>query len=331
MTSVTLKKLQYETTLKEIELIKEAFQIQLKETLDLIRVSAPLFLRKSSGLNDDLNGVERKVSFTPKIFSQSQPNALHAPPEMDSLEVVQSLAKWKRYALDKYGIKGLYADMNAIRMDEDIDNIHSIYVDQWDWEHVIMLSERNHKTLESYANAIFHCIKAVDVELSSANPTRDELLHDVKTLTFIDLDELEDEHGIIDSEVERLCKEHKAIFLTGIGYPERAPDYDDWSLNGDILVWNPVLEHSLELSSMGIRVNAQVLEEQMKEANCWEQRKDFPYHKLILENKLPQTIGGGVGQSRLCMYLLQKKHIGEVQCSEWGNTEALTDDDVLML
>ena len=255
-----------------------------------------------------MNGTERKVTFTSKDGTE--------------LEIVQSLAKWKRYALGKYGLNGLYTDMNAIRVDEITDNIHSIYVDQWDWEAVIRKDMRDIDTLIMFVNKVFRCIKDIDIKLSFKHPNRKELLQGVANIHFIQLSELHKRYpGIEDQhELERLiAREHKAVFIIGIS-EQRAPDYDDWTLNGDIIVWNPVLNDSLELSSMGIRVDKESMLKQLKIKGC-EDRCQLMYHRMIINEQLPYTIGGGIGQSRLCMWLLQLPHISQVQCSYWGSNE----------
>lgn len=296
-------------TLNDIEFIKDKFQHELKDNLNLVRISAPLILEKESGLNDDLNGIERKVSFD---FNGK------------TLEVVQSLAKWKRVALKKYSINGLYADMNAIRRDEIIDETHSIYVDQWDWEMII--HERNEELLKSAVKNIFKCIKNVDIMLSKYKLNRKALIT-CDDIYFITSQELLNMYpNLTTKEREnKICQIHQIVFIMQIGcklsngevHDTRAPDYDDWKLNGDILVWSPILNQSLELSSMGIRVNKDVMINQLKEQNLYNERKNLMYHRMILNDELPITIGGGIGQSRLCMFLLQKKHIAEVQCSIW--------------
>ena len=296
-------------TFKDIEFIKTQFQRALKANLGLHRVSAPLFLHKDSGLNDDLSGKEEKVSFM-----------------NGDLEIVQSLAKWKRYALDKYNIKGLYTDMNAIRQSEVLDPIHSMYVDQWDWEVSIQSYERTKETLKMYVKAIFRCIKEVDIMLTMDNFNRPMLLNGIKEPYFITSEDLVKQFPDISNKNElekRIAMTHKVVFIENIGYDYdiRAPDYDDWTLNGDLIVWNPILNDALELSSMGIRVNSISLERQLKHAGLYEQKKNLSYHRSVLNNNITQSIGGGVGQSRLCMWLLQKKHIAEVQCSYWGDLD----------
>jgi len=298
-----------------IKLVKDYFESRLADKLNLIRVSAPLFVTPESGLNDDLNGVERPVSFQVKGMGNAK------------AEIVHSLAKWKRMALARYGFElgeGLYTDMDAIRRDEDLDNTHSIYVDQWDWEKIIKKEERNPETLKSFVKDIFTVLKETECYIFKHYPQVGKILP--KDIYFITSQELEDRYPHLDP-VDRehaIAKEKGAVFIMQIGdvlksgkkHDGRAPDYDDWSLNGDIIVWFPVLEIALELSSMGIRVDKKALERQL--AICGsEERKKFPFHMLLLEDKLPFTIGGGIGQSRLCMFFLRKAHIGEVQASIW--------------
>ena len=299
-----------------IKEIKDFFQINLSNNLNLKRVTAPLFVENSTGLNDNLSGVEEPVKFT-------LPEANNA-----NMEIVHSLAKWKRYALKEYNFalyEGLYTDMNAIRRCEEPDNTHSFYVDQWDWEKIIKDTDRNVDYLKSTVLTIFNTLRALDEYLCKLIPKRVKLLpNDIKFLTS---QELIDEFPECKDSKERekaACKKYKAVFLMQIGkvlsngkvHDMRSPDYDDWNLNGDILVYNPVLDDQLELSSMGIRVDSKTLKEQLKIADC-EDRLKFKYHNLLINNKLPQTIGGGIGQSRLCMFFLQKAHIGEVQVSYW--------------
>jgi len=315
----------YVSTLRAIEFIKINFQKMLCKQLNLVRVSAPLFLTPESGLNDDLNGIERKVSFVPATMTGSGKH----------LEVVQSLAKWKRWALWKYDlapIYGIVADMNAIRQDETIDKLHSIYVDQWDWELPVMA--RSNHLLHAVASIIFDCIKKLDVKLTYL---REPIFNMTDKLYFITSEELYEKFPHLNSKEREnaICKQYKAVFIEQIGniipgtnnkrHDFRAPDYDDWELNGDILVWSDVINEAIELSSMGIRVNAESLEKQLKELNLWDERKDLMYHQLILENKLPQTIGGGIGQSRLCMFLLKKSHIAQVQSGYFPHTDNIPD------
>ena len=303
-------------TQRAIGTVKRLFADTLCATLNLYRVSAPLFLEASTGLNDDLNGVERKVTFDIKE------SGIEA-------QVVQSLAKWKRKALKDYDFrvgKGLYCDMNAIRRDEDLDNLHSIYVDQWDWEKVIRLEDRNEAYLKSVVRSIVSAVCATEMNLHAMFPQLQELPLHSPNVTFITTQELEDQYpDLTPKERENaFVQEHGTTFLMKIGAPlksgkphdGRAPDYDDWDLNGDILLWNPVLERAFEVSSMGIRVDPAALDRQLTASGC-DERRALPFHKMLLEGKLPLTIGGGIGQSRLCMLLLGKAHIGEVQASVW--------------
>lgn len=303
-------------TQKAIGTIKRLFADTLCSALNLHRVSAPLFVEGSTGLNDDLNGVERKVCF----------DALDIP---RNIEVVQSLAKWKRMALHEYGFhhgKGLYCDMNAIRRDEELDNLHSIYVDQWDWEKVISREDRTLDYLKETVIAIVNAVVDTSEELNAKYPELNVQLS--REVSFITTQELEDMYPDKTSkERENLyLKEHKTAFIMQIGgklrsgkkHDGRAPDYDDWNLNGDILFWNDILGSALEISSMGIRVDEVSMAAQLKEAGC-EERKNLPFHKMLLNGELPLTIGGGIGQSRLCMLLLGKAHVGEVQVSIWDD------------
>lgn len=297
-----------------VKLVKDTFENRLAENLNLTRISAPLFVLPETGLNDNLNGYERPVSFDiPAVKNEAQ--------------IVQSLAKWKRFALEKYKFKpgyGLYTDMNAIRRDEDLDNLHSIYVDQWDWEKVITREQRNFDTLKDTVNHIVKAIKETELAVHSKFPQLEPF---IKTeVKFITTQELEDLYPTLTphERENEICKKYKTVFLSQIGgvlksgnkHDGRSPDYDDWSLNGDILFWNPVLQRSIEISSMGIRVDAKSLEAQLEISNCQE-RKKLMYHQMLLNNKLPLTIGGGIGQSRLCLLLLHCAHIGEVQVSIW--------------
>jgi aspartate--ammonia ligase len=303
-------------TNKAIKLLKDFYENELAKELMLVRVSAPLFVKPDSGLNDDLNGVERPVSFDVKGIGG------------DYVEIVHSLAKWKRMALKRYGFKhgeGLYTDMNAIRRDEDLDNLHSIYVDQWDWEKIIRKEERNEETLRSIVKKIYRVFKAAEDFICGEYPELERLLPE--EISFITTQELEDRYPELTPKQreDAIAREKKAVFITKIGgtlesgnrHDGRAPDYDDWELNGDILFWYPVLERSFEVSSMGIRVDEEALLRQLRLANC-EERKSLPFHKALLNGELPYTIGGGIGQSRICMYLLNKAHIGEVQASIWS-------------
>ncbi len=298
-----------------IRLIREYFQSELVKELNLIRASAPLFVDPDSGLNDNLNGVERRVSFTIKDMNEQ------------TAEIVQSLAKWKRYALGKYEIQpghGIYTNMNAIRRDEELDNLHSLYVDQWDWEKVITKEDRTeeylHKTVRSIYNALLSLASYVNGLFEQLEI---ELPADI---TFVTSQELEDRWpDRTPPERETLfCRDCGAMFVEKIGgalksgrpHDGRAPDYDDWELNGDIILWSPVLNRAFEISSMGIRVDADAMERQLKIAGN-EDRKELPFHQAVLHDELPLSIGGGIGQSRICMYFLKKAHIGEVQASIW--------------
>ncbi len=303
-------------TQKAIGTIKRQFADTLAATLQLHRVSAPLFLEASTGLNDDLNGYERKVTFDIKdTGTQAQ--------------VVQSLAKWKRMALKEYNFrvgKGLYTDMNAIRRDEELDNLHSIYVDQWDWEKVITKEERTVEYLQRTVRAIVSAVCAAEMNLHAQFPQLYELPLHTPDVTFITAQELEDLYpDLTPKERENaFVRENGTTFLMQIGkklrsgkpHDGRAPDYDDWDLNGDILFWNSTLNISYELSSMGIRVSPESLDRQLTEAGC-DDRRTLPFHKALLSGELPYTIGGGIGQSRLCMLILGSAHIGEVQASVW--------------
>lgn len=301
-----------EVAIKEL---KDFFEESLSENLNLTRVSAPLFVNECSGLNDNLNGIERPVSFNMKAI-----------PDLN-IQIVHSLAKWKRLALHRYEFnhgEGLYTDMNAIRRDEDLDNIHSVYVDQWDWEKIISKEERNLDTLQSTVKAIYKTFTDLEDFIVSKYPHIEKLLPE--KLTFITSQELEDRYpDLTPKERETaICKEYGAVFIIGIGgklnsgekHDDRSPDYDDWTLNGDLLFYYPLFDEAVELSSMGIRVDEESLQKQLKIAGC-EDRKDLPFHKMLLEGKLPYTIGGGIGQSRICMFFLRKAHIGEVQASMW--------------
>lgn len=308
-------KLNIRQTQEAIKYIRDTFQKEFGKEMNLERISAPLFLPKSSGLNDDLNGVERPVSF----------DMADVPGE--TVEVVHSLAKWKRMALKEYGFQvgeGLYTNMNAIRRDEELDNLHSCYVDQWDWEKVIRKEDRNRETLEETVRTIFKIIKHMQHEVWYKYP--EAVNHLPKEITFVTTQELEDRwpDKTPKEREDLICREHGCVFLMQIGdklasgkpHDGRAPDYDDWHLNGDILVWYPVLGHALELSSMGIRVDEDSLARQLELSGCQDRAK-LPFQKAILEKKLPYTVGGGIGQSRICMFYLRKAHIGEVQVSIW--------------
>lgn len=302
-------------TQEAIKYIRDTFQKELGKVLGLSRISAPLFIEKSSGLNDNLNGIERPVSFDmPEL-----PN--------DEIEVVQSLAKWKRLALKKYNFmthEGLYTNMNAIRRDEEVDNTHSCYVDQWDWEKIITKEERTEETLRQTVEEIFKIIKHMEHEVWYKYPQA--VNHLPNKIHFITTQELEDKYpeNTPKQREDLITKELGCVFIMKIGdvlnsgqrHDGRAPDYDDWSLNGDIFFWHEPLECALEISSMGIRVDEVSLQAQCIKANCTD-RLTLPYHKSILNKELPYTIGGGIGQSRLCMLLLKKAHVGEVQASIW--------------
>ena len=303
-------------TQKAIKVVKDTFQVALSKALNLDRVTAPLMVTKKSGINDDLNGVERKVHFTMMRID-------------GEAEVVQSLAKWKRQALYRYGYgvdEGIYTDMNAIRRDDDTDNLHSLFVDQWDWCRVISKSERNVEFLKEIVQKIVDAIYFTNEEVKKQYPV---LGFDMtKDVFFITTQELEDMYPDLTAKEREnaIVKEHGTVFLMQIGgklrsgekHDGRAPDYDDWQLNGDILFWNELLGCAFEISSMGIRVDAESLHAQLAEEGCLE-REQFDFHKGILDGTLPLTIGGGIGQSRLCMLLLQKAHIGEVQCAIWSD------------
>ncbi len=300
-----------------IKKVKDFFERDLSVQLNLLRVSAPLFVSPESGLNDNLNGVERTVGFD-----------LHCG---QSLEIVQSLAKWKRYALRMYDFgpgEGLYTDMNAIRRDEETDNIHSIYVDQWDWEKIIKREDRTEATLREAVEAIYRALHHTENYIVNEYAFIGKLLPE--HITFITSQELEDRYPDKTPKEREYAaaKEYGAIFLSQIGgklrsgkpHDGRAPDYDDWTLNGDIIVYYPILDIALELSSMGIRVDEETLRRQLLERGCPE-REELAFHKALLNGELPYTIGGGIGQSRLCMFFLRKAHIGEVQSSYWTPEE----------
>lgn len=314
-------------SLRDVELaikqVKDHFEFQLANKLGLQRVTAPFFVRSATGLNDDLNGVEKPVKF--RVTDA----------ECD-VEVVQSLAKWKRFALKRYGFapgEGLYTDMNAIRPDETLDEIHSFYVDQWDWCKVILPQDRHLDTLKDAVKKIYTCMYETEQYVHSQHPViKPALPEEITFITTLELFQQYPDKTPKQREHEA-CKKYGSVFLIGIGgelpdgsiHDGRAPDYDDWTtprpdggygLNGDILVWNPILGTSYELSSMGIRVDANTLEHQLKIRNC-QKRRDLPFHKMLLAGELPQTIGGGIGQSRLCMYMLRTAHIGEVAVGMW--------------
>ncbi len=297
-----------------IKEVKDHFERALSRNLNLTRVSAPLFVRPETGLNDNLNGVERPVDFDVKESGQQ-------------VEIVQSLAKWKRYALKQYGFKqgeGLYTDMTAIRRDEDTDNLHSIYVDQWDWERIISREERNKKTLKDIVCRVYNALKQTEYYMAGYYDYIVPMLP--SDISFITTQELEDAYpSLTPKEREReYAKQKGAVFIEEIGgvlksgqkHDGRAPDYDDWSLNGDIIVYYPILDCAFELSSMGIRVDEDALKKQLAEAGC-EERAKLDFQKALLNGELPYTIGGGIGQSRICMYFLRKAHIGEVHSAIW--------------
>ena len=299
-----------------IKTVKDFFQKELTKQLNLTRVSAPLFVTPESGLNDNLNGVERPVGFDLKEGNRQA-------------EIVHSLAKWKRFALKQYGFgpgEGLYTDMNAIRRDEDTDNIHSIYVDQWDWEKVITKEERNRDTLETVVRAVYKALKITEEYMAYEYDYVGHVLPD--HIEFVPAQELEDQYPDLEPKDREYAaaKMHGAVFIEQIGktlrsgekHDGRAPDYDDWELNGDIIVYYPVLDIALELSSMGIRVDEDALKRQLRLAGC-EEREKLAFQKALLNGELPYTIGGGIGQSRICMFFLRKAHIGEIQASIWPN------------
>ena len=307
-----------------IVMIKDFFQLSLSTELNLTRVTAPLFVPKGTGLNDDLNGVERPVSFPVKDMGEQ------------TMEIVHSLAKWKRVKITELGLArgfGIYTDMNAIRADEDLDNIHSLYVDQWDWEMAIDSGDRTIDFLKDTVKKIYRCLKRTEFYIYDRFPQITPILPE--EITFIHAEDLLKAYpglSVKDRETE-VAKKYGAVFVIGIGAPlsdgkahdGRAPDYDDWisetgdgkrGLNGDLLVWNPVLETAFELSSMGVRVSPESLKRQLEERGCPERSKLY-FHKRLLNGELSPSIGGGIGQSRLCMYFLRKAHIGETQVSTW--------------
>ena len=307
--------LDYMETQRAIKKIKDFFQSELAYGLSLRRVSSPRFVAAGSGLNDDLNGVERKVEFTSLDMDERE------------IEVVQSLAKWKRMALGKYGIRpghGIYADMDAIRRDEELDNLHSMYVDQWDWEKVITKEQRTDGYLEDVVRKLYIALKNLGDFVNRHYPEiRTELPNEIFFITAQEHEDMYPDKTPKERE-DLITKEKRAVFIKQIGgklksgekHDGRAPDYDDWELNGDILLWCDVLEKSFEISSMGIRVDEEAMIRQLRIANAMD-RASLPFHKAILNKELPYSIGGGIGQSRLCMYFLRKAHIGEVQVSVW--------------
>ena len=304
-------------TQRAIKKIKDYFQQELAYGLNLRRVSAPLFVAPETGLNDNLNGVERRVSFTILDMDEKQ------------VEIVQSLAKWKRMALSKYGIKpghGIYTDMNAIRRDEELDNIHSLYVDQWDWEKVITKEQRTTEYLHETVTTIYNAVKNLgDYVNRLYRDIQTELPNEIYFITSQELEDLYPDKTPKERE-QLITRAHGAVFIEKIGgtlrsgekHDGRSPDYDDWELNGDILLWNEVLEIAFEITSMGIRVDSDAMERQLKLAGA-EDRKSLSFQSAVLNGELPLSIGGGIGQSRLCMFFLRKAHIGEVQVSVWPN------------
>ena len=323
--------LDQQETQRAIKKIKDYFQQELAYGLQLRRVTAPLFVFPESGLNDTLNGVERCVEFTIKDMDEGK------------VEIVQSLAEWKRMALGKYGIEpghGIYADMNAIRRDEELDNLHSIYVDQWDWEKVITPEQRTGEYLEETVITIYNAMKNLG---DYVNRLYRDINNDIPNeITFITSQELEDMYPTkTPKERENIIAEkYGAVFIKKIGgrlksgekHDGRAPDYDDWELNGDIILWNDVLGRAFELSSMGIRVDSESMKRQLETDGKLE-RLDQPFHRDVVENRLPLSIGGGIGQSRICMYFLKKAHIGEVQVAVWPEhmIEKCMENDIFLL
>ncbi len=321
----------YMESQRAIKKIKDFFQQELAYGLKLRRVSAPLFVAPETGLNDNLNGVERTVSFTVKDMGEKE------------VEIVQSLAKWKRMALGRYGFKpgtGLYTDMNAIRRDEELDNLHSIYVDQWDWEKVILKEDRTTEYLHETVVTLYNALKNLnDFVNRHYNELRTDLPNEI---FFITSQELEDMYPDLDPKEreDAITKEKRAVFIEKIGgvlksgqkHDGRAPDYDDWELNGDIILYSDILERAFEISSMGIRVDEEAMDRQLRLSGD-EDRRDMDFHKMILNKELPYTIGGGIGQSRLCMYFLRKAHIGEVQASIWPEDMIRTcaENDIFLL
>ncbi len=308
-----------ELSIKQTELaikkVKDFFERDFSIQLNLTRVSAPLYVEKNSGLNDDLNGVERAVSFDIKDIN-------------GEYEIVHSLAKWKRFALKRYGFnvgEGLYTDMNAIRRDEDLDNIHSVFVDQWDWEKIITKEQRTMETLQNAVKCIYNSLKHTERYIANEYDFANVYLPE--DITFVTTQQLEDMYPELSLKEREyaIAKDKGAVFIMQIGgamksgkiHDGRAPDYDDWTLNGDIIVYYPILDIALELSSMGIRVDEEALIRQLKIRGC-EHRKELPFQKALLNGELPYTIGGGIGQSRMCMYFLHKAHVGEVQSSVWS-------------
>lgn len=298
-----------------IKYVKDYFEKALANHLNLMRISAPLYVEQSTGLNDDLSGIERPVSFDMKDVDAS------------NMQIVHSLAKWKRVALHRYEIetgKGIYTDMNAIRRDEVLDNLHSAYVDQWDWEKVILPSQRTLSFLKETVHQIVRALKETEEAIHTVFPNLQSIIHE--DVYFLTTQELENMYPHLTSKQREyeIVKQYKTVCLMQIGdqlqsgekHDDRAPDYDDWKLNADILIYYPILDCAVEISSMGIRVDAISLQEQLKKA-CCEHRLQLPYHQMVVNHTLPLTIGGGIGQSRICLLLLNKAHIGEVQVSQW--------------
>lgn len=308
-------KMDVKTTERAIKSVKDIFEEELAQVLHLQRVSAPLMVDPESGLNDDLNGVERPVSFD-------------VPAAGCMAEIVHSLAKWKRLALKRYGYEpgeGLYTDMNAIRRDEELDNLHSIYVDQWDWEAIINKEDRKVETLKTYVRNIYNSMKAAEFRTVAQYPVLEAYLpEEIYFITTQELEDLYPDRSPKERE-DAITEKYGAVFIqqiggtlkSGIRHDGRAPDYDDWELNGDIMLWYPLLNRAFEVSSMGIRVDETALKRQLKAAGC-EDRGELPFHRALLRGELPYTIGGGIGQSRICMYILNKAHIGEVHTSIWS-------------
>ena len=323
--------LNVQQTEKAIKYVKDTFERIFADSMGLLRISAPLFVSADSGLNDNLNGVERPVNFE-----------IREIPARD-MEIVHSLAKWKRQALRDYGFKlheGLYTDMNAIRRDEDIDNLHSIYVDQWDWEKVISREDRCREYLENTVKIIVRALAATELAACAMFPSLDPEIN--PTVTFVTSQELEDKYPDYTPKQreDAVARRFGTVFIENIGgklksgvpHDGRAPDYDDWELNGDIIVWNAVLGRAFEISSMGIRVDREAMLRQLKERGC-EDRLALPFHRDLIEGNMPLTIGGGIGQSRICMLILKKCHIGEVQVSAWDEdtTEICKKNGVVLL
>lgn len=309
-------KLSYLDSEIAIKIVKDQFEKRLADCLNLVRVSAPLYVSKKSGLNDDLNGVEQPVHFEIKDLKEQ-------------VEIVHSLAKWKRQALNRYdlrGFDGLYTDMNAIRKEEELDNLHSVYVDQWDWEKIISKEERTMETLKETVEKIVQAIVQTQTIVRYAYPMLEPIV--TKDVYFITTQKLEEMYPTLTPKQreDEICRQYRTVFLMQIGdtlksgkaHDKRAPDYDDWQLNGDLLVYYPILDRAVELSSMGIRVDECSIVSQCEKAHTKE-RLNYPFHQKILQKQLPYTIGGGIGQSRLCMLLLNKAHIGEVQVSMWSD------------